>query len=142
MTGDAERASVTVQDRVEWVDTDASGHQHHSALLRWVEAAEAELLRRHDLATLFGRTPRVHQEVDHRARLWFGDRVATTLTVTHVGGSSMRYDFVVRRGDGVVAADGHLVIVHARPDDEGAEPWPDQVRARLLGAPAVGETAR
>jgi len=36
-------ASVVVDRRVEWQDTDAAGHYHHSTVIRWVEAAEAVL---------------------------------------------------------------------------------------------------
>ena len=36
-------AAVLVQRRVEWPDTDAAGHYHHSTVVRWVEAAEAVL---------------------------------------------------------------------------------------------------
>ena len=37
---------ASVERTVEWVDTDASGHQHNSAVMRWVESAEAELFLR------------------------------------------------------------------------------------------------
>lgn len=50
-------AKVTIERTVEWYDTDAAGHQHHSCIVRFVEAAEAALLREHDLAWLFGETP-------------------------------------------------------------------------------------
>lgn len=80
--------SVVVERRVEWTDTDAAGHYHHSTVVRWVEAAEAVLLHRLGLSHLFGSTPRVHFEADYRARLWFGDAVRTELKVTKVGSAS------------------------------------------------------
>ncbi len=40
----ADPASVVIERRVEWPDTDAAGHQHHSVVMRWVEEAEAALL--------------------------------------------------------------------------------------------------
>lgn len=124
--------SVVVHRQVEWSDTDASGHHHHGAVIRWVEAAEAELLRRHGLAHLWGRIPRVHYEVDYRSRLWFGQAVEVELTVGRVGRSSLRYDFVVRSGD-TVAATGALVATLAEPDSPTAAPWPDDVRDVLTG---------
>lgn len=130
---------VTIERRVEWYDTDASGHQHHSAIVRWVEAAEAELLRTHGVEWLFGRSPRVRHEVNYRARLWFGDPVRITIRVANLGRTSLRYEFEVHGPTGV-AADGALVIVHAEPDSPSAQPWPDSVRA-ALGTPAP-ETGR
>jgi acyl-CoA thioester hydrolase len=121
---------MTVECRVEWHDTDAAGHQHHSAILRWVEAAEAELLRERGLAWLFGRTPRVRYEVNYRSRLWFGELVRIRLEVAQLGRTSLRYEFEVD-GSGGVAADGSMTVVHAEPDAPAATPWPDEVRVAL-----------
>ncbi|HEY1572525.1 MAG TPA: acyl-CoA thioesterase [Pseudonocardiaceae bacterium] len=124
---------VTVERRLEWHDTDAAGHHHHSSILRWAEDAEAELLRRLGIEWLFGRTPRVHYEVDYRARLWFGDPVSIRLWVAAVGRTSLTFRFEVTGPAGVVAS-GSVVAVHALPDG-GATPWPDEVRAALRVAP-------
>lgn len=123
-------AEVTIERRVEWHDTDAAGHQHYSAILRWVESAEAELLRAHGLEWLFGRTPRVRHEVSYRARLWHGDVVRTRIAVEHLGRTSLRFSFEVTGPTGP-AADGIVVITHCLPDDSAASPWPDAVRAAL-----------
>jgi acyl-CoA thioester hydrolase len=132
--------SVVVHRKVEWADTDAAGHHHHGAVLRWVEAAEAVLLERRGVADLFGRIPRVHYEVDYRSRLWFGQAVQVELAVARVGEKSVRYNFVVRSGD-VVAATGNLVIVLAAPDSPNAIAWPDEVREALIqGGPQAAET--
>lgn len=126
---------AVVDHRVEWYDTDASGHQHHSAILRWVESAEAELLRRHGLDGLFGRTPRVRHEVDYRARLWFGETVTTRLRVVRLGRTSLTYAFEVHGREGL-AARGTLVVAHAEPDSPSATPWPQKVRDTLETTPA------
>ncbi|WP_405959370.1 acyl-CoA thioesterase [Streptomyces sp. NBC_00868] len=126
--------SVVVERRVEWTDTDAAGHYHHSTVVRWVEAAEAVLLRRLGLAHLFGSTPRVHFEADYRARLWFGDAVRTDLRVTKVGGSSLHYAFTVYGEQGVEAAAGTMVVAHSAARATGTTPWPADVRAALTGA--------
>ncbi|MEU1290064.1 thioesterase family protein [Kitasatospora sp. NPDC005856] len=118
---------------MEWADTDASGHYHFSAVLRWAEAAEAALLRRLGLTELFGRIPRVHFEADYRERLWFGDVVRTELRVVRVGGSSLHYAFEVHGPHGL-AANGRMSVVHAAPHDGGAVPWPAQVRRTLAEA--------
>jgi acyl-CoA thioesterase FadM len=124
--------SVTVERMVEWPDTDAAGHYHHSSVIRWVEAAEAALHSRLGLDELFGSVPRVRYEVDYLARLWFRDLVQVTLEVADVGRTSLTYAFTVRR-DGEVAARGRMVCVNADPKGTGATAWPDDVRTRLLG---------
>ncbi|MFJ3217751.1 AMP-binding protein [Kitasatospora sp. NPDC086801] len=126
-------ASVAIERRVEWSDTDAAGHYHFSAVQRWAEAAEAALLRRLGLAELFGRIPRVHFEADYRERLWFGDLVRTELRVVRVGGSSLHYAFEVHGPQGL-AASGRMSVVHAAPNAKGAEPWPAPVRRALAEA--------
>jgi acyl-CoA thioester hydrolase len=123
-------AEATVERRVEWHDTDAAGHQHHSAILRWAESAESELLRERGLAWLFGRTPRVRHEVNYRSRVWHGDVVRTRVVVEHVGRTSLRYSFEVT-GPAGIAADGLVVIAHLEPEDTAVSPWPDEVRAAL-----------
>src|SRR5690606_35087854 len=45
-------AGVTIGRTVEWQDTDAAGHYHHSAVIRWVEAAETALHERLGLTEL------------------------------------------------------------------------------------------
>ncbi|MGR7003503.1 acyl-CoA thioesterase [Yinghuangia aomiensis] len=67
----AEPASVVVERRVEWPDTDAAGHRLFSAVQRWAEAAEAVLLGRLACGACSGSTPRVHYEADFLRRLWF-----------------------------------------------------------------------
>ncbi|WP_374196838.1 benzoate-CoA ligase family protein [Streptomyces sp. ISL-100] len=126
--------SVVVESRVEWQDTDAAGHYHHSTVVRWAEAAEAALLRRLGLAHLFGSTPRVHFEADYRARLWFGERVLTEIRVTKVGNSSLHYAFTVRGERAEVAAVGCMVIAHSAARATGTTPWPDDVREVLTKA--------
>ena len=127
-----EPASIVVQRLVEWPDTDAAGHYHHSSVLRWVEAAEAMLHERLDLLELFGTVPRVRYEVDYLARLWFRDRVDVALSVESVGRTSLRYAFEVRRGS-EVAARGAMVAVNSDPA-AGTAAWPPIARERLLTA--------
>lgn len=124
---------VTIHRRLEWPDTDASGHQHHSVVLRWVESAEADLLDRLGYPTLFGRTPRVRYEVEYRARLWFRDEITIRLGITRVGRSSMTYGFEVDSANGR-AADGQLTVVHTAGSTGRSQPWPDAIRAALTGS--------
>jgi acyl-CoA thioesterase FadM len=133
--------SVIIQRQVEWIDTDAAGHHHHSVVLRWVEAAESVLLDRLGVGHLFGRIPRVHYEVDYRSRLWHGQQVQIELAIVRVGEKSMRYDFVVS-SEGRVAATGNLVIAMAAPDSPHSIPWPDDVRRALSSGGSQHVTPR
>jgi acyl-CoA thioester hydrolase len=123
---------VRIERVVEWPDTDAAGHYHHSAVIRWVEAAEAELHEQLGLLDLFGSVPRVRYEVDYLDRLWFRDRVAVELSVAEVGRTSLRYVFTVTREDEPVAR-GTMVCVNSDPKGAGAAAWPEEVRSRLAG---------
>jgi acyl-CoA thioester hydrolase len=125
-----ELPSVVVQRRVEWHDTDAAGHHHHGAVLRWVESAESVLLHRRDATALYGRIPRVHYEADYRNRVFYGQVIEIELAVERVGEKSVRYAFVVRSGD-LVAATGKLVMAMASRDSPGAMALPPEIRLAL-----------
>lgn len=120
---------MIIERRVEWSDTDAAGHHHFSAVLRWAEAAEAELLRSLGLDSLFGTIPRVHFEADYLNRLWFGEQVRIELRIDKVGMSSLHYAFTVHSSAGP-AATGRMSIVHS--PQQTSVPWSDQVRQKLM----------
>lgn len=124
--------AVTLERRLEWPDTDAAGHQHHSVAMRWAEAAERELLETIDCAWLFSRTPRVRYNVQYRERIWFRDPVTIHFAIAAVGRSSMTYRFKVESPRGM-AADGLMIVVHTDGNAGGATPWPDDIRCRLTG---------
>lgn len=127
-------ARIRFPIRVEWVDTDAAGHQHFSAPLRWVERAETELFERLGIGDLTEKcTPRVRFEIDYRARLWFRDVVQVQLGVAKVGRSSLTFTFTIER-DGRHAAEGSYVVAHVGASENASEPWPQDARARLTQA--------
>lgn len=134
---------VSISRGVEWVDTDAAGHYHHSSVIRWVEAAENALHEQLGLLDLFGSAPRVRYEVDYLDRLWFREEVVVSLGVEKVGSSSVTYAFEVAGPRGP-AARGRMVCVNvggrSGASHEGggrqgggppATPWPDAVRLAL-----------
>jgi acyl-CoA thioesterase FadM len=123
-------ATITVERRVEWSDTDAAGQSHFTSILRWTEQAEYVLYERLGIAeSVAGRCPRVHLSVDFRSRAQPRQVVEIDLAVLEVGRSSVRYAFVVRREDETVA-EGAVAAVFVR--DGQATPWPADVRRRLL----------
>ncbi|MCJ0905836.1 thioesterase family protein [Rhodococcus sp. ARC_M6] len=121
-------ASIMIDRVVDWQDTDAAGHYHHSTVIRWVEAAEAALYEQLGCLHLFGVIPRIKYEVAYRDRLWHQDRVHIELTVSRIGTSSMTFDFLIDR-DGTVAAAGALTVVHTDGAKGGSSPWPEKIRA-------------
>jgi acyl-CoA thioester hydrolase len=130
--------------RVEWIDTDAAGIYHNSTVMRFVEAAEATLMRERGLDGYFPVAPRVRFEVDFEAPLFFGQEATTTVELAHLGTSSMRFEFEVwgEEHDGRprqrVAA-GSYVTVHVGSNRGGAAhaggarsvPWPADWAAAL-----------
>ena len=125
--------------RVDWGDTDASGHYHNSAVVRYVEAAEAVLVRGRGIEGYFGAAPRVRYEVDFTAPLWFDQPVTTTVVLDRLGTTSMSFTFEVwgEEHDGRPrqrAAAGRFVTVHVpEPGDRDAAPWPESWRIALTG---------
>jgi acyl-CoA thioesterase FadM len=124
-------ASVRVQRRVEWAQTDAAGHHHWSAVLHWAEEAETVLHERLGIATrTFGREPRVRLELDFSGRLYFRDLVEIEITVREIRRSSAHYGFTVTRA-GETAATGLMVTAYVNQETGRAEPWPDDLRSAL-----------
>lgn len=141
------RVSGVFQTRVEWIDTDASGIYHNSTVGRFVEAAEATLMRERGLGDYFASAPRVRYEVDFLAPLFFGQQATTTVSLVEIGMSSMTWDFELwgEEFEGrprLLAARGRYVTVHmgtgqvATTGADGARaslPWPADWIAALTG---------
>ncbi len=125
-------ASIEVRRRVAWNETDAAGHNHFTAVFRWIEEAEHSLMRSLGAETaMIARIPRVHIDVDFHDRLYFGEVIDVRVGVVRVGTSSCAFEFEVRKADGTRAISGNYVIVHASGTTSGAEPWPEALRERL-----------
>jgi acyl-CoA thioesterase FadM len=125
--------TVTIGRTVEWQDTDAAGHYHHSTVIRWVEAAESALYSRLGLDALMGAVPRVRYEVDYVDRLFFNEEVAVSLSVATVGGTSASFTFEVLGPRGL-AARGRMVIAHTGGTRGRAARWPAGAREALTAA--------
>ncbi|WP_115787109.1 acyl-CoA thioesterase [Arthrobacter silvisoli] len=124
---------ASIERTVEWVDTDASGHQHNSAIVRWVEAAEAELFRQLELPGYFPSAPRVQQVINYTSKLWFGQRVTATVEIRELGRTSMTLAFEVRghahgTAEGGIAAYGTVTTAHVPAGAAAAQPWPERIR--------------
>jgi acyl-CoA thioesterase FadM len=127
----SEPASILVQRRIEWSDTDASGNYHNSAVFRLIENAETALLLRLGLLEdVYDRLPRVHVSADFLQPLGFKALLDIQVSVAEVGRTSITYSFTIS-SHGREAVRGRAVaVLLSKPRGEPVE-WPDDYR-RLL----------
>jgi YbgC/YbaW family acyl-CoA thioester hydrolase len=127
-------ASIRIWRRVEWMDTDAAGIYHWSTVIRFAEAAEAELHNALGIAEItFGATPRVRAGFDFRRPLRFNDRATIDFSVQEVGRSSVRYRVVLTDDEERAVAEGELTTVFIDTESGRSQAWPDPVRTALTG---------
>lgn len=116
--------------RVAWVDTDAGGRIHWSAVFRWAELAEHALLRslgrRRSEA---GPYPRRSAEVTYHRALEFEDEFEVRLGVEKAGHSSVTFGWQLVRDD-EVCVEGRHTVVHVGEDGRSVA-WPEALRAGL-----------
>lgn len=123
--------------RVRFIDTDASGRIHYTALFRWFEAAEQDFLRgirqqySGDPAAETG-WPRVHAECDISGPLVFDDEVSIALSVSRVGNSSFELSCTAST-DGFPRATGRIVIVCIDRRTQRSRPLPGEFAEALRG---------
>ncbi|MBV1778146.1 acyl-CoA thioesterase [Paeniglutamicibacter sp. ABSL32-1] len=133
---------ASLERTIEWVDTDAAGHQHNSAIMRFVEAAEARLFRLLGATSYFGIAPRVRHEIDYRAKLYFGQQVSAAIAIEHVGTSSMAFVFKVwghphEGREPVLAAEGRFVTVCVPQGAEESAPWPETILTAIASKSTI-----
>ena len=134
MTSGPGPASIRVQRRIEWGDTDASGFHHNSATFRMVEMAETAMLDRLGIMDeVYGRLPRVRIEAEFRVPLAHRDLLDVILEVGAVGRTSVTYRFRIER-HGRAAVEGSLVAVLLDRPGGRPTPWSDRHRELLLSA--------
>jgi acyl-CoA thioesterase FadM len=126
-------AAILIQRRIEWSDTDASGHWHNTAAFRMFEWAETALFERLGmLDDVYGRLPRVHITADFKELLRHRDVVDIDLVVAGIGRSSITYEVEIRRHDVVCV---RASVIAALLDGDGKpDRWPEPYRELLLGA--------
>jgi YbgC/YbaW family acyl-CoA thioester hydrolase len=136
MTG---RTPFVLRSRIRFVDTDASGRIHYTALFRHLEAAEDEFLRSLGFAYSEMESgelsfPRVHVEADYLAALGYDDPVYVTVTVAKVGRSSFTLEFnVYLEETSDVAASGLITVVCISRKTKRAHLLPPDLKQALSG---------
>ncbi|QBD77034.1 acyl-CoA thioesterase [Ktedonosporobacter rubrisoli] len=139
---------VSIQVRVPFSDVDRTGRIHFTAMLRYMEVAEHELVRTLGFprATSFAdiEFPRVHVSCDYRRAVCYDDRLSVEARIAHVSHSSWRVAFTARllqevskqEGEqalveGEIAAEGEMTIVALDKLTERARALPDELRQAL-----------
>ncbi|MBI5282848.1 MAG: acyl-CoA thioesterase [Candidatus Solibacter usitatus] len=131
------RAPFAWRTRIRFVDTDASGRIHYSALFRHLEAAEDEFFRSIGFAYAQRGAadltyPRVHVEADYLSALRYDDPVYITVAAAKVGTSSYTLEFnVYLEETSDVAASGLITVVCMSRRGQKAHPLPEELRAAL-----------
>ena len=124
-------ASILIQRRIEWSDTDASGHYHNTAAFRMIEWAETALFERLGiLDDIYGHLPRVHISIDFKRLLDFREVVDISLSIAEVGTTSLSYDFKIER-DGELCVEARVVTALLNPDGSKRR-WSDDHRKLLV----------
>ena len=115
--------------RVAWVDTDAGGRIHFTAVFRYAELAETALRRRLGLLGDWAAYPRRHVEADYLAVLRFDDEIEVNIGPERLGRTSITWVWEIARGEEVCVRGRHTVV-HVGGDERPAG-LPPVVRAAL-----------
>ena len=115
--------------RVAWVDTDAGGRIHFTAVFRYAEAAETALRRELGLLGDWGDYPRRRVEADYLSVLRFEDEVEVRIVPERLGRTSITWAWEIAR-DGETCVRGRHTAVHVGAD-ERPSPLPEHVRRAL-----------
>jgi acyl-CoA thioester hydrolase len=131
------------QTRIRFVDTDASGRIHYSAMFRHFEAAEFEFMRA--IGQSYGRMdpeqvvryPRVHVECDYLAALRCDDLVGIHVTVERVGRASYTIGFTVMLEHHKKAAAGKITVACMNAHTGKSQPLPHEFAEKLRSHLAI-----
>jgi|SRR5665213_1266267 len=125
--------------RIRFIDTDASGRIHYTAMFRYFESAEIEFMR--TLGITYGTDgyafPRVHVDCDFMLAMINDDPIQIEVSLARLGRSSARLEFRTFKGVDL-AAKGSVVIACMDRTTQRAIPIPEELRAKLM--PMLGDS--
>jgi acyl-CoA thioester hydrolase len=135
----------SIQVRVPFADIDLSGRIHFSAMMRYMDVAEHELMRTLGLprVTTFPELefPRVHASCDYHRAISYNDDLTIISQIVRVGRSSWTVSFTSFYSHELTelgpeaskpATSGQLIIVAIDKQTGRATPLPDELRAVLV----------
>jgi len=117
-------------------ELDPYGHLNNAVFINWLEHGRLCYLR--DRGESYTSIPErfgvhvvvVRQEVDYRAQIQLGDRLAVRSSIERFGGSSFTFAQSITFADGRAAADGKVTMVCVGADDR-PQSMPAELRAIL-----------
>lgn len=124
-------------ERVRWADVDLVGIMRFSAVTRFIEMAEQELLRDAGMpfSTLFDPAPvwmpRRQLTIEYLAPARIDDLLTVDVWVSRLGDTSLTLSCELRLPDERVVARTALVIVCVTVDEFAKRPLPTVVREKL-----------
>jgi acyl-CoA thioester hydrolase len=127
------REPFRFQTRIRFIDTDASGRIHYTAMFRYFESAEIEFFRTLGVSYNAARgynLPRVHVECDFMRVIGHDDLITIEVSLTKLGRSSIRLDFRTFKEE-ELAANGAVIMACADRKTLASAPIPDDLRAKL-----------
>ncbi len=130
------REPFRFEARIRFIDTDASGRIHYTAMFRYFESAEIEFFRAIGVTSEMRsgyHLPRVHVECDFMRVIGHDDLITIEVSLTKLGHSSIRLEFRTFNAD-ELAAKGAVVIVCMDPRTMRSMPIPSDLRAKLTAA--------
>jgi YbgC/YbaW family acyl-CoA thioester hydrolase len=118
--------------RILFIDTDASGRIHYTAMFRYFEAAEIEFFRSIDSNHVYTEMgfPRVHVECDYRSAIRCDDQLVIEVSVGRVGNASIQLKFRALN-DELEVAEGKVIIAAMDRTTQRATAIPPALRERL-----------
>lgn len=127
-------ASIELQRRLRWADSDAAGRLHFPRIFELVEEAESELVR--SIQWPMNRSmgydfPRVHVECRFLRVIELDAEFRLRFAVGKLGRTSIRYEYQVFGADDELAIEGTMTVVVLK-DGKPAE-IPTTLRAALAG---------
>lgn len=137
--------SFEYSSRVRFVDTDASGRIHYTAVLRHFEAGEQDFLRSIGMfyKASYGSGvgfPRVHAECTYTGAVGFDDLLRVGVSVERIGNSSYTLGFSASV-DGRPVAHGKLTIVCIDLGTQRSCPIPPELAEKLRAHQAISGQA-
>jgi acyl-CoA thioester hydrolase len=130
-----------IRIRVQFADVDSSQRIHFTAMFRYMEVAEHELMRNigrpYATAPEGPALPRVRLSCDFRGAIRYDDELDVSAHIARVGTSSWTVAVTARnvsREQSPIVAEGQMVIVSMDPATESATPLPGDLREALLAA--------
>ena len=132
---------ATARIRVPFVDVDSSDRIHFTAVMRYWEVAEHELMRGlglpYSTALREVAFPRVHVSADFRGAILFDDLLDVEARVASVGRTSWTLAFTARHADAgpdaPILAEGRMTIVAMDPATERPIRHPRRPAPRMSG---------